>query len=263
MNRRDFLAASALAGAAPLTHLAAQQAGSAAGPQHLELRQYHMLYGPKQRQLHDFLSQVAIPAWNRIGIGPVGVFSVVFGTNRPTLYVLLPHPDAESVVTARSRLTQDAAYQQAGAAFLGAPLADPAFVRVQSELMRAFAGMPRVEVPPQTAAKQPRVFELRTYESHSDPAAIRKIEMFDRGGEIEIFRRVGLRPVFFAETVVGQNLPNLTYMLAFDDMRARDAAWATFVADPEWKKLAADPYYADTVSAISDVVLRPTAYSQI
>ena len=87
--------------------------------------------------------------------------------------------------------------------------------------------------------------------------------MFNEGGEIALFRKTGLTPVFFGETVVGRNLPNLTYMLAFDDMADRDKRWKVFVADPGWKTLSADPAYKDTVSNITDIILRPTAYSQI
>jgi hypothetical protein len=52
-------------------------------------------------------------------------------------------------------------------------------------------------------------------------------------------------------------------MLTFPNISARDAAWSSFSKDPEWKTLSADPQYRDNVSAISDIILQPTAYSQI
>jgi hypothetical protein len=58
-------------------------------------------------------------------------------------------------------------------------------------------------------------------------------------------------------------MPSLTYMLTFPNMAARDAAWASFSKDPEWKTLSGDPQYRDNVSAISDIILQPTRYSQI
>lgn len=256
MKRRDFLAASLLAGSAPLTAFAHQPAEA----EYYELRHYHMLYGAKQRALHDFLQEVALPAMNRLGIGPVGVFTVTYGPSSPSLYVLLPHRDLASVAAARRSLAADQEYQKAGADFLNISMSDPAYVRMESSLLRAFDEMPKLEVP---LTDSGRIFELRIYESHSDAAALRKIEMFNRGGEIPIFRRTGLNPVFFAETLVGRNLPNLTYMLGFKDLQARDEAWRQFFQDPDWETLRADPYYADTVSSISDLILRPTAYSQI
>jgi hypothetical protein len=80
---------------------------------------------------------------------------------------------------------------------------------------------------------------------------------------VPIFRRAGLTPVFFGETIIGPNMPSLTYMLAFPNMAARDAAWAKFSQDPEWKTLSADAQYRDNVSAITDIIVQPTAFSQI
>src|SRR5438445_645577 len=81
------------------------------------------------------------------------------------------------------------------------------------------------------AKNQPRIMELRTYESHSKKANMKKIEMFNTG-EIAIFRRAGLSPVFFGETMIGSRMPNLTYMIAFENMAAHDKAWAAFSTDP-------------------------------
>jgi hypothetical protein len=69
--------------------------------------------------------------------------------------------------------------------------------------------------------------------------------------------------VFFGETVIGAKMPSLTYMLTFTDMAARDAAWSAFGKDPDWKALSGDPQYRDNVSAITDIILQPTSYSQL
>jgi hypothetical protein len=166
------------------------------------------------------------------------------------------------VATLRDRLAADAAYARAGAAVLDAPLADPPYVRVESTLLRAFASVPALEPSANVGTSTPRIYELRTYESHNDRAALNKVGMFN-AGEIPIFRRAGLTPVFFGETVIGAGMPSLTYMVTFRDMAARDAGWAAFGKDPEWKTLSGDPQYRDNVSAISDIILQPTSYSQI
>ncbi len=90
------------------------------------------------------------------------------------------------------------------------------------------------------------------------------MKMFD-DGEIAIFRRTGLLPVFFGETIVGRNMPNLTYMVAFDDLAARENNWRTFANDPEWLKLRATPGLSDAeiVSNISNYLVRPTPFSDI
>jgi hypothetical protein len=260
VDRRDFLAATAVAAVSPLPTLGAL--AQPAARQFIELRRYHLLPGAKQRAFSTFVGDVAIPAMNRAGVAKVGAFTVMYGENAPSLLLVLTHQSLDAAVTLRDRMANDTAYTSAGKAILEAPLSDPAFVRVESTLLRAFASMPAVEPSAGVAAKAPRIYELRTYESHSDPAALNKLKMFD-AGEIPIFRKTGLTPVFFGETIFGAKMPSLTYMLTFADMVARDAAWKAFSADPDWKTLSGDPQYKENVSAISDIILRPTAFSQI
>ena len=151
-----------------------------------------------------------------------------------------------------------------GAAFLNAPAMAPAFVRVESSLMIAFAGKPRLTIPPATAGHQARVFELRTYESPSDQDHQRKVEMF-HSGEFDIFEKAGFWPVFYGDTLVGTRLPNLTYMLGFSDLAERNKKWEAFGSAPEWKKLTGSPRFAfeAIVSNITNLILTPTPYSQI
>ena len=260
MHRRDFLAATAVAAAAPLPHLEAL--GQAPERQYIELRRYHLLPGAKQRAFTDFVGAVAIPAMNRAGVRRVGAFTVMYGENAPSLLLVLVHPTLDGVVSLRERLADDAEYGRAGTAILDTPMSDPAFVRAESTLLRAFAAMPGVEPSAAAGTAARRIFEMRTYESHSDRAALNKLKMFN-AGEIPIFQRTGLTPVFFGETVIGAKMPSLTYMLTFADMAARDAAWSAFGKDPEWKTLSNDPQYRDNVSAITDIILQPTSYSQL
>ena len=263
MDRREFLAASAVAAVSPLPTLGSLTSATQAGPrQYIELRRYHLLPGAKQSAFIRFIDEVSIPAMNRAGVKPVGAFTVVYGENAPSLLVVLTHPTLDSVVSLRERMAGDAEYVRAGAGILDAPMSDPAFVRVDSTLLRAMEAMPTVEPAAGAGTSTPRIVEMRTYESHSNKAALNKLKMFN-AGEIPIFRRAGLTPVFFGETVIGANMPSLTYMVAVRDMAARDAGWNAFGNDPEWKALAADPQYRDNVSAISDIILQPTSRSQI
>ena len=260
MDRREFLAAGAVAAVSPQPLF--NSFGQSAARQFIELRRYHLLPGTKQRAFSAFIGDAAIPAMNRAGVSRVGAFTVVYGENAPSLLLVLAHQTLDSVVSLRDRLAADAVYARAGAAILEAPMSDPAFVRVESTLLRAIEAMPALEPSAGIGTARSRIFELRTYESHSNRAALNKLKMFN-AGEVPIFRRAGLAPVFFGEALIGTNLPNLTYMLTFSDISARDAAWAAFIRDPDWKTLSADPQYRENVSAISDIILQPTPYSQI
>src|SRR6266511_3544488 len=110
----------------------------------------------------------------------------------------------------------------------------------------------------------PRVFVLRTYESRSGFSLRNKLEMFNQE-EIKIFRDCGFAPVFFGEAIAGERLPHLTYLIGFDNMAAREKAWDTFRANPDWARVRNKPGWTDpeAVSNIHAAFLRPTAYSQI
>ena len=228
-------------------------------------RQYTLRTGTQPRRLADFLQNAAIPALNRQGLKPIGVFEVMTGLPTPTVFMLTPFATPESVALVERGLERDEEFIRAGAAYFDAPATDPVYVRQEVSLHVGFPKMPHVEVPAATAAKGPRLFELRTYESHNERAHRAKVRMFDEMGEIDIFRRAGLTPVFFSRTLMGARMPNLMYMLVHENLAAREKSWNAFRDDPDWKKLSATPGFTDPeiVSNITTVLLRPAAYSQI
>lgn len=272
MDRRKFVALTGVAGAATLTGLSSVVRGQSGGDRDFyELRQYNVKTAEQEKQLLSFLKEAAIPALNRINVGPIGVFlpqeekpeKSVFplADNERPIYAVLRHKSLETMVTMVEKLGDDDEFLAAGASLLDATNEEPAYARMQSALMLAFAGMPTVDKP--TTVPE-RVFQLRIYESPTIKTGQKKIEMFNVG-EIEIFRKTGLNPVFFGETVIGPRMPNLTYMLGFDSMEQQKAAWKTFVAHPDWKALKSKPEFADKkiLSGITNLPLVAAACSQI
>ncbi|HEX8916034.1 MAG TPA: NIPSNAP family protein, partial [Humisphaera sp.] len=223
LTRRTVLTAALAAGAgavlpATLSAAPANPAANPMQPEYYELRAYHLRRGPMGKRLDEYLKEAFIPAARRAGCGPVGAFNVTIGIGAPTTYVLVPHPTLDSFGTLADKLAADAEYAKAAATFLALPATDLPYVGLEVRLMRAFPHFPKVEAP----KPEPRIFELRTYRSHAEPAGAKKVEMFDTAGEIAIFRRAGLTPVFFARDMTGPALPSLTYLLTYPDMAARD-----------------------------------------
>jgi hypothetical protein len=226
-----------------------------------ELRRYEIETEAQKAGFDKFASEAALPALNRLGIQPVGVFYPAEGLS--PIYVLLPHPTFASFATLTQRLGEDQEFLEKGTDFINAPAAAPAYKSMEVQLMAAFEGMPKLERPTEAPT---RVFQLRTYESPSAKAGLKKIEMFNTA-EIAIFRKVGLHPVFFGQTLAGTKMPNLTYMLAFKDMEENKANWSRFRDDPDWQKLRAMPEYLDKEiirkNGITNLYLKPASYSQI
>ena len=211
--------------------------------------------------LDAYLSKAFIPAVRRLGCGPVGVFAEAAKEDVQKVFILVVHKNAEAVAALPLKLAADAEYVKSAGDYLAAKAADPVYQRIESSLLLAIGGMPKL-VP--YDASKPRLFNLRIYESHNERAAAKKVEMFEKG-EIEIFKKVGLTPVFFASSVIGGAQPNLTYMLVFPDEAERQASWNRFRAHPDWLRLKAIPEYADKeiVSKITNYILTPAAYSEI
>jgi hypothetical protein len=212
--------------------------------------------------LRTFYKDAVLPAYARAGAGAIGLFSPETGASQSVI-ALIEYPSLAAVSTINDALENDSAYPTAQRAFESA--ADLPYVRYDSALMRAFTGMPSVDVPPGPASRPARMFELRTYEARSATALDRKIAMFNEQ-EMPLFRSLGMTPVFFGENIFGTRLPSLTYMLTFEDMPARYKAWAAFGASPDWKRINADPKYNNVpgnVTVTNVAYLRPLAFSPI
>lgn len=266
MKRREFIMTvglAAMAGATMGTTRAAEVGGA---QQLLQLRTLSFANEVKLKIFAAFLAESLIPAFSRAGVTPVGAFRLLKADNPKAtadeliIRVLLQFPDAGSMLTLSRRLAADATFAAAQQAVLGTPMKDPVYQRIETQLMLAFAQCPKVETP--TAAAD-RVFQLRIYESHNCERAARKVEMFNEGGEIALFRRLGMHPVFFGSSIAGTRLPNLHYMLGFENTAAMEAGWMKFRDDPTWLKLKDNPQYKDTVSNITNLILRPLPGSQV
>jgi hypothetical protein len=254
MDRRQFLSAAAALAATPLI-----AAGKNAT---IELRYFRMRNGSQVDRTQTFLAKHYLAAAQRAGAGPLGFFGSVVAEQSPFVLVVASYPSITAFEAASEKLAADPEFRKASDEYNS--MTELSYVRMENALLRAFDSMPAVEVPRSDAKRPPRLFELRTYESNNLKANKRKIKMFD-DAEIAIFRRCGMLPVFFGETIVGPNLPNLTYLLAYDDWAAREKAWRTFSADPEWQKLRVQPGLTDPeiVSNISNALLRPLPFSPI
>jgi hypothetical protein len=201
MKRREFVSATAAAGMA--------MAAPADPPKnaYFHLLYFYMRSGSQVDRTTAYLRDTFLPAAKRAGIGPLGFFSPVIGERSPYIFSLASYPAWGAIETVYDRLAADKDFQKGWDDYNN--IQDPAYVRMESTLLRAFDGIPTLDVPPTDAKRAARVFELRTYESVNEKASRRKIKMFE-DGEAGIFRRLGMAPVFFGQAISGDKLPHLT-----------------------------------------------------
>jgi hypothetical protein len=239
-----------------------------AGAQHrqyIELKVYHTADTAQMNSINLFLRSAYLPALHRQGIKTVGVFTPVGNDTAADkrIYVLTPFSSLKKMEALPHKLEKDAQYQNAGSAYLNAAHNAASYKRYETILLQAFELMPKVEMPALTGTKSNRVYELRSYESPTDKIFKNKVQMFNQGGEIDIFKRLGFNAVFYGEVLFGSKMPNLMYMTSFENKAARDEHWKAFGEDPAWKNLSARPEYQNNVSKIEIVFLTPTEYSDL
>ena len=266
MKRRHFIT-SALGGAASLRILSTPQTILAADKspearEIYELRAYHLGEGKRGDLLENYLANAEIPALNRLGVKTVGVFEEIEPKGPAPLWMVVPYRSLEEFLTSSGSLAKDVEYSRLSKSYSETTKDKPAFARIDSWLLRAFAGMPNLTPPAAAKSKSSRIFEMRTYESFSEAKARKKVDMFN-AGEIEAMQEVGLEPVYYGEALAGRDLPHLTYMLSGPDREAHKKHFDAFLKHPVWIKLKGDPQYADTVSKITSRFLKPKDYSQI
>ena len=231
---------------------------------YLELKTWRLHNSAESQatRLSEYLQTGLAPALARAGGKLAGAFANVIGQDGPYYVTLAEYASLKVFQDTVNALRSDSEHGRQ-LEKLSSGVGTP-FVRVESSLLRSFDHMPRISYP-ETSEKGPgRTFEWRTYESQSFLTLRRKVGMFNNG-EAQIFERLGMRPVFFGETIAGPKQPNLHYMLSYDDLAARDGLWKAFGADPEWKKLSGEAQLKDAeiVANISNVILRPLNFSEI
>lgn len=264
MQRRRFLQASLATSALAFAHPGQAQTPAAKSREFYQIRRYQMRQGTQPKLTQSYFADALVPALSRMGLGPVGAFQCDIGPETPAYYLLIPGDSADTLAQLSLRLAQDETFLKAAGPHWSAPASAPAFERVESWLLAAFEGWPKLTPPSASATKAKRIFQMRTYESPSEAAHVRKVEMFHKG-EFECFQRAGLHPVFFGDVLVGSHLPCLTYMLSMSSLDELNARWDAFRNDPEWKKLSANPRYAyePIVGNIANLILSPLASSEI
>ncbi|MEO5979084.1 MAG: NIPSNAP family protein [Chryseolinea sp.] len=230
-----------------------------------EIRVYYLKDNAQEEKIDAYLKNALIPALHRASIPAVGVYKPVEAdsTAGKRIYVLIPYNSLDQFTKMPGDLLKDSKYLADGKEYLDASYEMPPYNRMQKILLQAFTGLPRHEVPKLTSPKADRVYELRSYESHSEKISTNKVKMFNDGDEVGLFKRLDFNAVFYAEVLSGSRMPNLMYMTSFENMAARDEHWKTFVDDAQWKVVSKLPEYQHNVSRNEIRLLKPAEYSEL
>jgi hypothetical protein len=225
------------------------------------LETYYLKQGTQPARIQEYLSKAALPALSKVHTGPQIVLEGLVVPHTPQVVVILGFQSVQEFWGVRAKINADKELEQAFERWQAGP--EPPFEQQSNVLVEAADYSPEIvplEPPPQT----PRIFELRVYHSPTYRQLQALHERFS-SAETKIFQRVGVHPLFYSSTVIGPNMPNLTYLIPFADLAAREKAWNAFSVDPEWAKVrqaSIDQY--GQISLYNQISLyRATPYSPI
>jgi NIPSNAP len=210
-----------------------------------------------------YLENAYLPVLKKMNIKSIGVFKLRPSEKDSTLktYVLIPFQSMDQFLELEAKLDKDSVYLAAGKEYLNAAHDHKPYQRIESTLLKAFVDMPMMKTPNLEGPRAERIYELRSYESATERLYQNKVDMFNAGGEVKLFDRLGFNAVFYGEVISGSKMPNLMYMTTFTNQASRDEHWKAFGDAPEWKELIAMEKYKNNVSHADLIFLYPTEYS--
>lgn len=231
---------------------------------YFELRMYEYRDDRQQAAIDEYLSKALIPFLHQRGIGKIGAFTWMGNDTAKVkrLYVLIPTRTMAMIANFNKAAISDPKVTASADAYVNATSEAPAYDRIVTYYIEGFRLAPNLMVPALKSSWEERVYELRSYEGASEKKYLKKVEMFNEGGEIDIFKRLNFNAVFYGEVLSGPTMPNLMYMTSFENMKDRDAHWQAFRDDAAWKTLSAKKEYEKTVSKNVTLFLKARPYSE-
>jgi hypothetical protein len=224
------------------------------------LETYYLRASTQAPRINEFMSRGLLPALAKFPSGPKIFLEGLVTAHLPQFVAIRGYASLDELAAEGTRLQADAAYQKAFAAWENGP--EPPYEHYSRAVLQAAPYSPEIAEP--APGPRPRIFELRAYHSPTWKQLAALHRRF-AGSEINIFHRVGVYPILYSETLLGPQMPNLTYLIPFDSLAAREKAWDAFGADPEWIKVRSESIAADgQISSVIEMsLLRATAYSPV
>lgn len=244
--------------------LAAARPAGAAGEKRTGfyvLETFYLQQGAQVARMHEYFSKVALPVLQRVRhTGPVIYLESLVAPHMPQMIAIYGFQSLDEMWGVHTRIMQDPELVKN---FEQWDSGDAPFDQQSSVLLEAADYSPKI-VTPAEPPKAPRIFELRVYHSPTWRQLKALHERF-AGPEIQIFHRVGVHPLLYSSTLIGPNMPNLTYLIPFENLAAREKAWDAFGADPDWVKVRKESIekHGQISSVIQISLFKATAYSPV
>ena len=228
------------------------------------IKVYHCSDLQQINNVEEYVGKQLIPFLHQNKVEKVGVFKPVDNDTLQDkkLLIWMPLHNLESLTHIENSFEQINPLGNDAMIHLDSSRNKAPYTRIETMLSKAFKLMPHYNVAATFERSSENIYEFRSYESTTEDLHLRKVHMFNEGGEIALFARLNFNAVFYARVIVGNHMPNLVYMTRFKNKADRDEHWKTFGGDPEWKRMSTSPQYVNTVSKHDITLMNASAYSE-
>jgi hypothetical protein len=224
---------------------------------------YHCTTQSQLNHIDDYLEKTYLPFLHNNGISKVGVFAPIMNDTSADkrIFVWVPLKNLSQIDALDQVYEKLDPFGDDPLIHLDNKDSSLPYTRIESILTKAFKLQPQFEKSSDLVKSSNRVFEYRSYESPTEEMHLRKVNMFNEGQEIEIFKRLNFNAVFYSKALVGARTPNLIYMTSFNDMDDRNAHWKAFTQDSTWKKISTAKEYLKIVNRNETILMRAKVYA--
>jgi hypothetical protein len=229
------------------------------------VRIYHCVNPAQVSMVEEFAGKQLIPFLHKNGVKQVGVFQPVDNDTLKDkkVFVWIPFASLDQMAKTEAQFEKFDPWSTDPMIHLDSANGQAPYVRIETSISTAFRFMTSYD--PKTSFKRSadNIYEYRNYESSTENLHLGKVNMFNEGGEITLFKKLDFNALFYARVIAGPRMPNLIYMTRFENMDARNAHWKSFVDAPEWKTMSALPKYQGNVSRNETILLKASPLSDL
>lgn len=224
---------------------------------------YHCSTNKQIQGIDAYLQNTYLPYLHKTGIKKVGVFAPITNDTAvdKKLYVWIPLHSLKVLDELDQDLEQLDPMGKNEIVDLENADSSLPYNRVERIVTKSFKYQTQFEKNSSLTKSPDRIYEYRSYESPTENAHLRKVHMFNEGGEITLFKRLNFNAIFYSKAIVGDRMPNLIYMTSFNNMADRDEHWKAFGASPEWQSISNMPKYMKSVNRNETVLMTARMYA--
>jgi hypothetical protein len=224
---------------------------------------YHCTSNQQIKDVDTYLQNTYLPYLHKSGIKKVGVFAPIVNDTAADkkLYVWIPMQTIDVLDKLDQGIEKLDPFAKNEIVDLENADSSLPYTRIERIVTKSFKYQPQYEKNSSLTKSPDRIYEYRSYESPTENAHLRKVHMFNEGGEITLFKRLNFNAIFYSKAIVGDRLPNLIYITSFNNMADRDDHWKAFSASPEWQSISNMPKYAKSVNRNETVLMTARMYA--